>query len=97
MTREQLIDRLLTKIPDDEIDTTMRWIDEYVSSCIDQPVEVWTADEVCDFIEAKNRATARATLSRWGIDSVGTRDRLALYPAEAVRKAFFGKSTREII
>lgn len=97
MTREQLIDRLLTKIPDDEIDTTMRWIDEYVSSCTDQPVEVWTADEVREFIGAKNRATARATLSRWGIESTGTRDRLAVYPAEAVRRACFGKSAKEIV
>lgn len=93
MTRDQLIDRLLTKIPDDELDTTMRWIDEYVATVIDQPVERWTAAEVAVYIGASGTAAARSTLSRWGIGSVGEPCKhpisgrsLAMYPAEKVRE-----------
>ncbi len=86
MTRGQLIDRLLTKIPDDEIDDAMRWIDEYVATQTSKPAEVWTAAEVAAFIGAKNPAAARSTLSRWGIGSTGSRNRMALYPAHLVRE-----------
>lgn len=93
MNRDQLRDRLLTKIPDDEIDTAMRWIDEYVATVLDQPVERWTATEVASYIGAKSDAAARSYMSRWGIDSVGAPRKhpvsgrpQAMYPAARVRE-----------
>jgi hypothetical protein len=101
MNRDQLIDRLLTKIPEDEIATTMRWVDEYVASLTKEPAETWTAAEVAVYIGASGAAAARSTLSRWGIEAVGSRRNeagrlLSLYPASEVRAAYMNKQIREV-
>jgi hypothetical protein len=103
VNRDQLRDRLLTMIHEDDIDRAMRWIDEYTSTMRGQTGSaLWDAKRVADFIGASSIAAARATLSRWGVEAVEyTRTESgrnkALYPATAVRQAFMDKTVKETL
>lgn len=55
--------------------------------------ELWTADEVAEYLGASTAASVRRTLSRWGVPAVDyvphptSKRPRALYSADAVRAA----------
>lgn len=103
MNRDQLRDRLLTMLPEDDIDRAMRWVDEYTSTLRGQVgTAYWDAEQVAEFIGASSTAAARSTLSRWGIEAAeyartGSGRSKALYPAVAVRQAYLNKTLKETL
>lgn len=101
MNRDQLRDRFLTMVPDDEADRLLEWVDQYTAALTDQPTETWTAAEAANYLGAAGAAAARSTLSRWGIEKVGSKPHpdsgrpLSLYPAEAIRTEYFNRKLKE--
>lgn len=95
MERKELNDLLMIKLGDEQAAEIMEWVDDYVASLTRQErVEGWTAEEVAEYIGAKNANAARSTLSRWGIKALdkgmaNPRDEFvgwqkALYPTHRV-------------
>lgn len=93
MTRDKLFDWLHEQFELPVVEEIMEQVDEYAATLTEEPPEVWTAEQVADFLGCKDGSTAaaRTMMSRWGIKSIAvtfhprTGRHKALYPADQVR------------
>lgn len=91
---EEACDYCMAFAGDDTVPQLMEFIDQYVDTILADLAnpyeEMWTAEQVADFLDLSDENSARATMSRRKISSVKktspiTGRTVAYYPADAVR------------